>query len=460
MDPRPPLGVAGRPLRAGGHQRHDLAGEGLHGRARLGLHGDPQHRLGGLALGPADALHRHARPRSQALHERVAEAVPRRGETLEDDPSAACRLLGGAVAHDHERARRPEAVVVGGADLERGGARHAARAAHAHPVGAGRLHGQIEERHAHVGAHVAGRIADLVDELLLHGGRGHGAAGPGRLRDRAAAMAVDLGDGEADVGRAGEVEPVGGDAAGDLRAALQEVAGDGGAGEAVPIVVAPAELVHAGPDHERGIGDAAGDHDIGAGRQRRHDPPAAEVGVGGDEPVAHGRQRRAAVEIGEARVVAAGGTQQLEALVAGDDPDRERPAAALLERGPAGGGAGGGGEAAGVGDEPAAAARGPVVGQAAHGLDEVARVAEGGVALALARQDRHRHLGEVVEREVVEIGLLREEVACGRRAVAPEGLGVADAEDVLRHTSHPLPAPRRRSSGRASASAAASQRRV
>ena len=53
-------------------------------------------------------------------------------------------------------------------------------------------------------------------------------------------------------------------AAGRLAAALDQVAGHR-AGEAIPVVPRPAELMRGGRDRQRGIGDAAGDHDRGSG---------------------------------------------------------------------------------------------------------------------------------------------------------------------------------------------------
>ena len=55
-------------------------------------------------------------------------------------------------------------------------------------------------------------------------------------------------------------------AAGGLGAALEHVAGDDRAGERVPVVARPAVPPRRGPDHQRGVGDPAGDDDVGARR--------------------------------------------------------------------------------------------------------------------------------------------------------------------------------------------------
>lgn len=77
--------------------------------------------------------------------------------------------------------------------------------------------------------------------------------------------------------------------AGGLGAALQDVPGDDGPGEGVVVVRPPAEVGGGGAGDEGGVGDPAGDDDIGPGAQTGGDTVAAEVGVGGEEPVGHGQ---------------------------------------------------------------------------------------------------------------------------------------------------------------------------
>ena len=72
-------------------------------------------------------------------------------------------------------------------------------------------------------------------------------------------------------------------AAGHLGAALEQVAGDRRAGEGVPVRLAPAEMGHRRPDHERRVGDAPGDDDLGTGPQGVRDRRCAEVDVGADQ---------------------------------------------------------------------------------------------------------------------------------------------------------------------------------
>ena len=63
-------------------------------------------------------------------------------------------------------------------------------------------------------------------------------------------------------------------AAGGLRAALEDVPGDGRAGQRVEVVAAPAEVGDRRPDDERGVGDPAGDHDVRAGARQSAMPNA------------------------------------------------------------------------------------------------------------------------------------------------------------------------------------------
>jgi len=57
-------------------------------------------------------------------------------------------------------------------------------------------------------------------------------------------------------------------AAGDLARAFEQMADHRPAAEALPVVEGPAERVDERREHERGIGDAAGDDHVGAGGER------------------------------------------------------------------------------------------------------------------------------------------------------------------------------------------------
>ena len=114
---------------------------------------------------------------------------------------------------------------------------------------------------------------------------------------------MDLGDrkaGAPEVADLGEERVV---AASRLGTALDDVTGHGRTSEGVEVGPSPPKVRRSRTDDERGVGDAAGDHDVGAGIETGDDPPSAEIGVG--------RERRA-----EAELVGPG--QEVVALDVGD----------------------------------------------------------------------------------------------------------------------------------------------
>ena len=125
-------------------------------------------------------------------------------------------------------------------------------------------------------------------------------AGAGVLGDDERAVLVHLGDGEAERPRPVDLLEEAVVAAGGLRAALDDVAGGDGAREPVPVVARPAEAPRRRADHQRRVGDAPGDDDVGAARERLGDAPAAEVGVGGQRTCGRRRAGRLLVEVREA----------------------------------------------------------------------------------------------------------------------------------------------------------------
>ena len=231
----------------------------------------------------------------------------------------------------------------------------------------------------------------------------------------AGAVLGDLREREADVGQPRHLAEEGVVAAGRVGAALQDVPGDDGAGEAVPVVARPAVVPRRGPADERGVGGAPGYDDVGAAVQGRRDAPAAEVGVG-----RHGWPRRGGVSSPTRSRTSSPDTAatdglQAEPLGQGADgigaPARVEPARvdddldALLER-----------EAEAV----------------LELAEEGRREALGRVLRAGAEQQQHRQLGEVVAGEDVQRPLVPagtvEHLPHGGHAVAVEAGAVADAE--------------------------------
>src|SRR5690606_37202870 len=188
--------------------------------------------------------------------------------------------------------------------------------------------------------------------------------------------------------------------------------------------------------HDRGVGGATGDDDVGARVQRLDDAPAAQVGVGGDEPrrVADGLP---GVEVGQ---VDAGRHQLVEPaedVVPVDVGDGGRQAELVGELGDRVGAAVGV-EAPGVGHHLDA-----LVEAGAHHLlhlgDEGAGEAAVGPLGPAALEDEHRQLGQPVAGEHVD-GPALDHLAGGSKAVAVEPGAVGDA-DQLGHVSSPSAEP-------------------
>ncbi len=118
-------------------------------------------------------------------------------------------------------------------------------------------------------------------------------------------------------------------------------------------------------------------------------------------------------------------------VVASNDGDGPILQPVAVEQRPRLGGAAGRVHSAGVGDDLEARLRLEARDEAVEDVEEIAGVAGLRVALLLQREDRHRQLGEVFERQVIEPALFREE-ARGVEVVARETTTVADADALHR----------------------------
>src|SRR5205085_11662516 len=153
-------------------------------------------------------------------------------------------------------------------------------AVHAHAVGPCVFEVDAGEVSDAVGRDIGVWVAHLVDELLLDRGNVDATARALVLRDDERAVGSRLDDGKADARQVWNVLPVVlAVAARDLRAALDNVAGNRARGEAVPVRLAPAELVNHRPEREARVGRAPGDDDARAAVQSLDDGPRAEVCV-------------------------------------------------------------------------------------------------------------------------------------------------------------------------------------
>ena len=162
----------------------------------------------------------------------LAEQAAHTGEDGLRDAFTFARCVDAA---DDEGGGDAVAIEPGGAAFVGGGGRHAARTGHAHAVRTDLLERHLREIADHVRQQVGARIADLVEQLLADRVRRDETARSFRLGDDEAAVGLALDDREPHVLVARHRRPVGEVAAGALRAALDDVAGERALRE--PIVV-------------------------------------------------------------------------------------------------------------------------------------------------------------------------------------------------------------------------------
>ncbi|MCY1360959.1 hypothetical protein D9M69_476090 [compost metagenome] len=160
----------------------------------------------------------------------------------------------------------------------------------------------------HVGRVVGVRVVHLVKQLLAHGVEVDAPTRAGCLGDQRRAVFRDLGDRVADVRQIGNRLPralAAEVAAAALARTLQQMPHGEALGQAVQVLrfggaaELPAQAVHQRPEEQRGVGHAAGDHDVGPGVQRLHDGRGAQVGVAEHQPLAHLRHRLTREQVGQ-----------------------------------------------------------------------------------------------------------------------------------------------------------------
>ena len=223
------------------------------------------------------------------------------------------------------------------------------------------------------------------------------------LGDHEGASGLDFGDGIADRGVIRNRFPIGlAVAAGGLRAALDDVAGHHPAGQFVPIVEAPAELVDGRPKRKRGIGAASGDHDPRSFGERGGDWRGAQVYIGAAHARADGGERLPGVEVAQFDPAGHQIVEGIENIVAGHDADGDLPAVAGSNQSSSDGlVASRGIDAARVGNylDPAADDFG---GAGFDDVDKIAGIAGLGISLALLLKNRKSDFGQVIERQVID----------------------------------------------------------
>ena len=349
-------------------------------------------------------------------------------EAVEHDVRAELGFRAGIGPGDHELSGGLVAVLVGDRDLVGVGRCATAHSADADPVRAVLFDDRRREVGRAVGAQVAGRIAHLVEELVDDGVAADHTAGALVLGDPERAVRPRVDDRVAEVRPAVDLPPARVVASGALGTALDDVAGDGRGREEVVVGRAPAELVHHRAGDQRGVRDAAADHDVRASREAVGDRLGADVDVGAEDAVPDRIERLPGVQVGHRLAVRQQLVDPTEHVVTVDDPDLEPGAALLARQLDDGAHAGARVHASRVGDDLDALVEGFRQDAVEH-PHEVRRVARLRVPRAELLHDAHRHLGQVVEGEVVERALTDETDGSEDR-ISPEALPVGDQELV------------------------------
>ena len=219
----------------------------------------------------------------------------------------------------------------------------------------------------------------------------------------------------------GHIAPIGEIAAGALGAALNHMAGQGALGQFVIVVLGPAEFVHQRPQYHGGISNTAGEYDVGTGIQGRLDRQGAQVGIHGN---GHGGQGSAAIHFRHIGKIIAARIQ----VVAFHQGNFHLDAGSLedfLQ-----------GLSAGPRVHPASIADDfyvfcfDVLGQRRHDIvDEVVGVAGAGVLHACPGHDGQGDLGQVIEHQIIDLGLL-DQLESGAVGITPESGGAADTNGL------------------------------
>ena len=221
--------------------------------------------------------------------------------------------------------------------------------------------------------------------------------------------------------------------AGRLGAALDQVAGDRGAGQPCPVVPAPSRN---GPPPGPASSEASATRPVttirAPGAQCLGDRPRPEVDIGGHQPRGHDSiDRLAGLEVGQ--------VDPLPRSTRGSSSSTSSPVTTPIAISPSPAVRGSGRSARrarrriqppGVGDDPQLpVARRRIGASRSTSSGKSVTIAGRRVLGPQMAQDRHRQLGQVLERQHVDLAVARQQI---RRieVVAPEAGAVADREAV------------------------------
>ena len=365
---------------------------------------------------------------------------------LHDDLCAILGLLVGVGPCEAQHGNGLPALVIADAQLQGVRPGLALDAAHADAVLAHLSQGGVADVDIDVGGQIVGRIVDLIQELLLAALLADDTAAVGSLGDLHGVLG-QLGNGEAQLVHAGHVAPViHVVAAGALAAALQKMAGHNTAGEVVPIVCSPAELILQGSQEQRAVSSTSGDNNVSAVGQAGLNALMADVCVAVVDVLDHFVEVAVVVKVGESPAI----LQQLGDLVldgvAGHIADLVT--GHVLAFGPLLDGihAAGNIHAACVGADTNVLVPGFLTGGLENAGGEVGCEALGRVFQLLLSHDGERQLCQVVAAHVLNV-TLADHVDGRIGTIAPEALATADCyffhlllppEKVVNLTCHPV----------------------
>src|SRR5471030_2288564 len=229
-------GCAGRAVE---HQRDQFAGESVHGLLVRAADADAQLDLGRIGIGWSGGA--VAGVDAEVLGADFVEGQAKVAQALAHHAVGGARLIERLRPGVNQGADGLPAVGVAHGKLQRGRPPGAANAPDAHTVRTRIFQVNAGEIGDAIGRDVILRIAQLVEQLFLDAVGVDAASRGGVFGDAETAVGFGLDDGVADVRHVGDGLPIHlAVAAGALRAALDDVAGDGSSGQFIVVVGLPA----------------------------------------------------------------------------------------------------------------------------------------------------------------------------------------------------------------------------
>ena len=185
------------------------------------------------------------------------------------------------------------------------------------------------------------------------------------------------------------------------------MAGHRAGGQPIPVIPVPAEFVNGRGERERRVGHAAGDHDRGPRLQRVDNGSGPEIGVRADDRARGWKPAARRCPSWSSACPAASSSSSrgsrsspdTVAMIRSANPARSRRPRALA--------------AQAAGFMPPALVMILSSGcawrtgtESSEDIEKIGGVTSLGVALLLQRQDRHGQLGEVLQRQIMELAVL------------------------------------------------------